>query len=216
LHRRRDLDSIERLVQPVAAGLAREHARLREGADAFFEKVRIAPGLLHERGRDGPEGGIRSEQDRQQLFGADGIERLEPDLRERRLAAPPQLVLGTAIDQQTDARGSHPLDEGVEKRLGFSVRPVQVLEHDQQRLVLAFPEEHASSGLIDLQPALGGIERRPMRILDRDIEEREDRRHELGEARIEGEEPIGHLVADRRGIVAIVDVKVRLEEPTKR
>jgi hypothetical protein len=52
---------------------------------------------------------------------------------------------------------------------------VQVLEDHEQRLHLAFPQEQALDGIERALAALGRVERLPGRVLDRHVEESEER-----------------------------------------
>jgi hypothetical protein len=50
------------------------------------------------------------------------------------------LVLRAVIDQQQKAYGAQAVHDSVERGLGLAIDPVQVLEHDQQRLHLGFAQ----------------------------------------------------------------------------
>ena len=49
-------------------------------------------------------------------------------------------VLGPVIHGEQDRDPGKTVDQRVEKRLGLGVDPVEVLEHDQERLHLALAE----------------------------------------------------------------------------
>jgi hypothetical protein len=53
------------------------------------------------------------------------------------------LILRTVVDQQQEPGRGQALHQAVEQRLGLGIDPVQVLEHQQQRLHLAFARQHA-------------------------------------------------------------------------
>jgi len=63
------------------------------------------------------------------------------------------LVLGSVVGEEQDPGGGQALHETVEQRLGFGVDPVEVLEDQQQRLDLAFPEKQALDRLEGLLSA---------------------------------------------------------------
>jgi hypothetical protein len=60
---------------------------------------------------------------------------------------------------------------------------VQVLDEQQERLDLALPQQQTLHGVQRPLPALRGIEPPPRLILDRDLQEREQRRQEGSRAR---------------------------------
>ena len=74
-------------------------------------------------------------------------QRVEPQLRVVGLAAPAVLVLGPIIDQQQQPGRGQALDQAVEQGLRLGIDPVQVLKDQQQRLHLAFAQQHALEGL---------------------------------------------------------------------
>ena len=82
------------------------------------------------------------EQRAEQLLGALlARQRVDPELGVVGLAAPGVAVLRAVVDQQQDAGGRQALDQAVEQRLGLGVDPVQILEDQQQRLLLALAQQ---------------------------------------------------------------------------
>ena len=104
------------------------------------------------------QAGIVPQQRLQELVGARRRQRVEPQLRVVGLAAPAVLVLRAVVDQQQEPGRRQALDQAVEQGLRLGVDPVQVLEHQQQRLHLAFAQQHALERVERALAALGGIE----------------------------------------------------------
>ena len=83
------------------------------------------------------------------------------------------LVLGPVVDEQEDSGRGQTLDQAVEQGLRLGIDPVQVLEDHEQRLPLALPEQQVLDGIEGAVPALGGIERLPVGVLDGHVEQSE-------------------------------------------
>jgi hypothetical protein len=92
---------------------------------------------------------------------------------------------------------------------------VQILQHDEEGLLLAFPEEKSPNGLADLQAPLGRIELGPVRVLNRNVQGSEERHRMLREARVQRDQPVGDLFPDRRRVVPVVHLEVDLQEPAQ-
>ena len=63
--------------------------------------------------------------------------------------------------------------QAVEQRLGLGVDPVQILEHQQQRLHLALAKQQALEGVEGPLAPLRRVERLPRGVVDRDVEQRQ-------------------------------------------
>ena len=87
------------------------------------------------------------------------------------LAAPAVPVLGTIVDQQQEAGGRQALDQAVEQGLGLRINPVQILEHQQQRLLLGLAQEHALEGVERALAPLGWIELQERTVLRQGVQE---------------------------------------------
>jgi hypothetical protein len=96
--------------------------------------------------------------------------------------------------------------------LGLGVDPVQVLEDHEERLHLGFAEEETFDRLQRPLPALGGVEVLPMGILDRHVQECQQRRQSRLQRTIQREKPSCHLLPDVPDRVAVGDLEVALEE----
>src|SRR5262249_12796567 len=116
--------------------------------------------------------------------------------------------LGAVVDQQEHTGSREALDQAVQEGLGLGIDPVEVLEHQQQGLSLAFPQQHALNGFQGALTALGRIESLPQRIVNWDVQERQKGWQIRSESRIQSEELTGNLLADPPPFVVVFDLKV--------
>ena len=77
---------------------------------------------------------------------------------------------------------------------------------------LALPEQEVLDGVEGALPALGGIERLPLGVLDGHVEQGQQGGQDRLEGAIQREELAGHLLADLAVGLAIVHLEVGLEE----
>jgi hypothetical protein len=90
---------------------------------------------------------------------------------------PPAVVeLGAVVDEEEHSGGRDALHQAVEEGLGLGVEPVQVLEQPQHGLHLALPQEQAFDRVQNALAALRRIERLPLEVPDRDVQERQEGR----------------------------------------
>ena len=68
------------------------------------------------------------------------------------------LILGAVVDQQQHPGRRQALDQHIEHGLRLRVDPVQVFEHQQQRLHLAFAQQDALQRLQGAAPPLQGVQ----------------------------------------------------------
>jgi hypothetical protein len=122
------------------------------------------------------EPGIVAEERIQHLSGALGRERVQPHLAVGRLAAPGVLVLGTVIHEQQHARPPEALDQAVEQRLRLTVDPVEILEDQEERLFLCFPEQEPLHGVERALASLARVERLPRGVVHGHVEQGHQRR----------------------------------------
>jgi hypothetical protein len=116
-------------------------------------------------------------------------------------------ILRAVVDEEQEAGRREVLHQPVEHGLRLGVYPVEVLEHDQERLDLAFPQEEPSQGINGSLPPRR-VERLPPAILHRHVEEREERRQRRLERAVEREELAGGLLPDGAGCVAVANLEV--------
>jgi hypothetical protein len=96
------------------------------------------------------------------------------------------LVLGAIAHQEQEAGGRQGLDQATQQSLGLRIQPVQVLEHQQQRLRLALAHEHARESGERALAALGWIELQEWAIVGQYVKEREERWQRVLEGLIQG------------------------------
>ena len=112
------------------------------------------------------------------------------------------LVPGAVVDEEQQLRGRKTVDETIEQRLRLGVDPVQILEDEQQGLGLTLTEEQALDGIERASPSLRRIERLPLRLVHRHVQEREDGRQHRPERVIQREDLARHLLLDLAVIVS--------------
>ena len=156
LHRGRHLNGRQRLRQAVGPRLAHQHPGLHQGAHALLQKEGVALGARNQELLEGCQAGIIAQQGLQELVSAGRGQRVEPQLRVVRLAAPAVLVLRPVVDQQQELGRGQALDQTVEQRLRLGIDPVQVFKHQEQGLHLAFAQQHA---LEPVERALAALRR---------------------------------------------------------
>ena len=210
LHRRGDLNRLDRLCQSIPSALSYQRLGLHQRADALLQEERVPP--LDEELLERREPGIVAEQRLQQFACALGGKRVEPHLTVRRLAAPAMLVLGTIVHEQQQARRAKAVDEAIEKRLGLAVDPVQVFEHDEEWLHLALAQQQALDGVERALAALGRGQALPGRVFDRRVEQCEERGQQWLERPVETQHSPHHLVAHLPVIVPVADLEVVLQQ----
>ena len=145
------------------------------------------------RGRVGAEEGL------EQLVGALGWQRIQPELAVVGLAVPPVPILGSVVDEKEKARRGQALDEAVEQGLGLAVGPVEILDDDHQRLDLTLAQQQTLDRVERLLASLDRVEGLPGRLVDRRVEERQQGRHLGPERRRERQDLAGDLLPDLRG-----------------
>ena len=101
LDRRRDLDRLDWLRQPILARLSRQRLCLHQRPDRLLQEERVA--ALDEELLEWRQPGIVAEERIEQLPGALDRKRVKPHLAVERLAAPGVLVLRTVIHEQQQA-----------------------------------------------------------------------------------------------------------------
>ena len=125
----------------------------------------------------GRRAGSDAEERIEQGLGALGRQGVEPELRVVGLAAPAMRVLGAVVHEEEHPGRRQALDQAVQDGLGLAVDPVEVLEDDEQRLDLALAQEQALHRLQGALTALRRVERRPRGVVDRHIQQRQERGH---------------------------------------
>ena len=122
------------------------------------------------------------------------------------------LVLGAVVHQEQEAGGAQALHEAVEQGLGLAVDPVQVLEDHQQRLHLALAQQQPLDRVEGALAALRRVEVLPGRVLDRHVEQREQRGQQGLERAVQAQHAPQHLGAHLPVVVPVADLEVALEQ----
>ena len=185
---------------------------VHEAPHALLEEERVALGPREEEALQGLEAGVAPEQGLQQRGRILRRERVQPELAVVGLPAPAVPVLRAVVDEEQEPGRRQALDQPVEHRLRLGVDPVEVLEHDQERLDLALPQEEPPQGVDGPLPPRGRVQRLPPAVLHRHVEQREERGQRRLERAVEREELAGDLLPDGAGLVAVGDLEVALEE----
>src|SRR5688572_264184 len=93
LHRRRNLNRVQRLGEAQCASVSKYHARLDERADALLEEKGVSLRPLREEMLERLQLASRAHQGVEERRGAFRGERIDSDLRVVALAAPAMLIL---------------------------------------------------------------------------------------------------------------------------
>ena len=78
------------------------------------------------------------------------------------------------VDEQEQPSGWETLNQAVEEGLGLRIDPMQVLEHQDERLHLALAQQQTLHRVQDVLTALESVEMLPCRILDRYLQQRQE------------------------------------------
>ena len=198
-------------VSRYASALPGQRLRLHQRPHGLLQKERV-PALDQEL-LERRQPGVLAEERVQQLAGALGRQRVQPQLAVGRLAAPGVLVLGPVVHEQQQARRSEALDEAVEQRLRLAVDPVQVLEDHEERLLARFPKQQAASRRRACAGAAAAGSSVCHAASSTGTSSRASRRRQRRlERAIQGEELARHLLADLAEVVPVLDLEVALEQ----
>jgi hypothetical protein len=122
------------------------------------------------------------------------------------------LILRAVVHEQQHSPRRQAVDEIVEQGLRLGVDPVKVLEEERHRLHLALAKDEVLDGVEYSLAALRRAQCLPLRIGDRDPEEREERGYRAAEALVEREHLAGDLFLDRASAVSVIDFEVHPEQ----
>ena len=143
------------------------------------------------------------------------------------LVAPGVAVFLAVVDQQQRPRSGQTVHQAVQERLRLAVDPVQILEHQHQRLHLGFAQGQPFARIQGALPLLHRIEGRPSLVVDGNIQRREQRHEVRLERLVQGQSSVWRrqpvktrdrcVSACRRvGSVPVTDDVARLSEATGR
>src|SRR4029434_7663851 len=123
-----------------------------------------------------PKRRIASQEHAQQAIRAGFRQGIDSQLRVVALVSPGMLVLGPVARYNQYGRRRQAVDEPIEQGPGFRIRPVKVVEEQQEWLPTTLAQEETLDGIEDLATPLRGIERLPVWVCAEHIEEAEERR----------------------------------------
>ena len=206
LHRGGNLDRLDRPGQSIRAALTEERPSFHERLDAFLDEERIA--ALDQEVPEWLQPRVVAQEGMQKLARTLGRERVEPQLGVRGLAPPTMLVFGPIIGEQEQPDRGQALDQAVEQRLCRRIDPLQVLDNHQERLNPALVAQELPDRVLNPSALLAWVEIAPRRIVDGDVEEREQRREQRSQRFVPGEERLAHLRPDRFRRVGVLDREV--------
>ena len=209
---RRYLCRLHRCRETVGASFADEDAHLDQRSHALFQEEGVPVCALDQQPLEGSERQGVPEQRFEELLRAVRREGLDPELRVVALAPPPVAIFGPVVDEQDDAGCRQALNKTVQERLSLGVDPVQILEHQEQRLDLALAEQQALDGVEGSLAAVGGAQLAPLRRVVCDVEEPEERWKERPQRLVQGQELSRNLLADRPRSITLVDLEVRPQQ----
>src|SRR5262249_51018574 len=136
LGRRRDLQGLRRLRQPVGPSFPREDLRLDQRPDALLEEEGIALRPLDQHSLERLQPSGVSKQGLEKCLGALRGQGVDAELSIIRLVPPAVTVLRSVVHGEQQAGSGQTLHHAVEEGLGLRVDPVQILEHQQEWLDL--------------------------------------------------------------------------------
>jgi hypothetical protein len=122
------------------------------------------------------------------------------------------LIFGAVVDEEEDPGGWEALYETVQQGLGLGIDPVEILEHEEERLDLRLAEQESLDRLERPLAPLLRVECFPGPVFHRDIKQGEEGREARLQAAVEGEELPHHLLAHPALVVALLDLEVPLEQ----
>ena len=199
-------------AEPIRRALADERLGLGERADDLLQEERIAVAALGQKLPERAQRAVVPEELPEQLVGGSRRERVELEVVETGPAGPEVLVAGPAFDDQQQARGRDVVEQAVEERLRLPVDPLEVLEHQHERLALGLLEEHLRERIDDPVVALARVERAKRIVRWQRVQQGDERRHRVAGPGIELAQARGDLLGHPGGRVERVELEVGAQE----
>ena len=103
------------------------------------------------------------------------------------------------------------LDETLEDGLRLAVDPLEVLDHDEQGLNPTLADQKAGDALQRASATLRWIQPVPRRIVDGNVEQREERGERRPERVIERLQRVHHPLAPQFDVCPLLDPEISLE-----
>src|SRR6516162_2903043 len=175
LDRRGDLDGWLRAHQSVGPAVPEQSTGLHKRPHALLQKKRIAFRPRDQRVLERFEAGLGPEEGGKKLLSGLRRQRIQPKLRVVGAAAPTVLIFWAVVHDQQQPGSRQALNENIEQCLSLGIDPVEVFEDDQQRLPLAFSQYQPLYCVQGPSATLGRIELLPLRIINRHVEQRQER-----------------------------------------
>src|SRR5262249_47710424 len=119
-------------------------------------------------------------------------------------------------DQQQQSGRGQALQQRLEERLRLRIDPVQVFEDQQQRLYLAFAQQHALEGVEGALTPLRRLELLERTVLWEDVQQGEERRERLLQRLVERQHLPGDLGTDGARLIPLLDMRIALEQVNDR
>jgi hypothetical protein len=117
-------------------------------------------------------------------------------------------VLRAVVHQQQHRRRRQAFHQQVEQRLRFRIDPVQVLEHEQERLDLALPQQQPLQRVEGEPAPLRGVEPHPLRLVLAHVQERKEHRQGRLQRAVQRHELARHFFPDAPHVVARLDLEI--------
>src|SRR5204862_4419752 len=187
--------------QAVRAALPDERARFHQPPRALLDEEGIA--ALDQQALERLQPRVVAQEGMEELDRTLGRERVEAQLAVVGLASPAMLVLGPVVGQEERPGRGQALDQAVEQGLRFGVDPLQVLNEQQERLNPAFVQQETLDRILDLPALLRWIEISPRRIVDGEVQQREQRRDEWFQSLVAGQNRLRDLSADHLRLIGV-------------
>src|SRR5262249_5806505 len=173
----------------------RQYPGFYEGAYTLLQEERVALRARNQELCEGCQAGIVPQQRLQELVSTRRGQGVQAELRIVGLAAPAVLILRAVVDQEQELSRGQALDQTVEQDLRLGIDPVQVREHQEQRLHLTFAQQHALERCERALAALGRIELAERALVRQRVEQCEERRQGVVQGLVQGQYLAGHLGA---------------------
>ena len=122
------------------------------------------------------------------------------------------LVPVPEVDDQQEAGGRNPVEQAVEEGLRLAVDPLQILEHEHERLALALLQQHEGQRVDHAVVPLSRVERAERVVGRQRVEQGHDRRHRLAEPGVELAQARGDLLGHPRRRVERVELEVLAQQ----